>query len=109
MLQAAKWGALVQILTMRWLAVTMRINHSLLCESIKSVWNWRVVFIQAYERLLGSRLTSLNGVSSGRSVGLLEKVVIHDIFERSVGLDAEKSHDSLPVTATAFGMSASIP
>ena len=40
---------------------------------------------------------------------ILEKVVIHDIFERSVGLNAEKSHDSLPVTATAFGMSASIP
>ena len=39
----------------------------------------------------------------------LEKVVNHDIFERSVSLEAEKSHDALPVTAKAFGMSASTP
>jgi len=65
--------------------------------------------MQSDEWLLGSWFASLNGVSSGRRARLLEKVVIHDIFERSVGLDAEKSHDSLPVTATAFEMSASIP
>ena len=34
MLQAAKWGALLQILSVRWLAVTVRINDSLHYESI---------------------------------------------------------------------------
>ena len=65
--------------------------------------------MQSDEWLLGSWFASLNGVSSRRRARLLEKVVNHDIFERFEGWDAKTSHDALPVTATAFGMSASTP
>lgn len=65
--------------------------------------------MQVYGRLLGSWFASSARFSSGRSVRLLVKVVNHDIFERFEGWHAKTSHDALPVTATAFGTSASTP